>query len=69
VGLYPALTTVREFPRELGLHIAEFTLRRIQQPDLPPRQLLVPTELIRRNSIRAIELEPAPVSIDREHAR
>jgi DNA-binding LacI/PurR family transcriptional regulator len=24
--LYPALTTVREFPRELRLHLAEFTL-------------------------------------------
>jgi LacI family transcriptional regulator len=67
--LYPALSTVREFPRELGLHLAEFTLRRIQPPDLPPQQLLVPTELIRRDSIRAIEPEPAAVSIGREHAR
>jgi len=53
--LFPSLTTVREFPREVGLHLAEFTLRRIQEPDLPPQQLLIPTELIRRDSIRAIE--------------
>jgi DNA-binding LacI/PurR family transcriptional regulator len=53
--LYPALTTVREFPRELGVHLAEFTLRRIQEPDIPPQQLLMPTELIRRDSIRSIE--------------
>jgi LacI family transcriptional regulator len=53
--LFPALTTVREFPREVGLHLAEFTLRRIQEPDLAPQQLLIPTELIRRDSIRAVE--------------
>jgi DNA-binding LacI/PurR family transcriptional regulator len=53
--LYPALTTVREFPRELGVHLAEFTLRRIQEPDIPPQQLLMPTEMIRRDSIRTVE--------------
>jgi LacI family transcriptional regulator len=60
--LFPALTTVREFPREIGWHLAEFTLRRIQEVDLPPQQLLIPTELIRRDSIRAIDpaaAEPA----------
>jgi DNA-binding LacI/PurR family transcriptional regulator len=50
--LHPGLTTVREFPKELGEHLAEFALRRIQHPDLPPQQLLMPTELIRRKSIR-----------------
>jgi len=50
--LHPGLTTVREFPKELGEHLAEFALRRIQHPDLPPQQLLMPTELIRRRSIR-----------------
>ena len=67
--LYPALTTVREFPRELGLHLAEFTLRRIQEPDIPPQQLLMPTEMIRRDSIRPIELALAGVSEIRENAR
>jgi LacI family transcriptional regulator len=52
--LHPGLTSVREFPRELGTHLAEFTLRRIQEPDLPPQQLLLPTELIRRESVRRI---------------
>jgi DNA-binding LacI/PurR family transcriptional regulator len=46
------LTTVREFPKELGVHLAEFTLRRISQPNLPPQQLIMPTELIRRESVR-----------------
>jgi DNA-binding LacI/PurR family transcriptional regulator len=52
--LHPGLTTVREFPKELGEHLAEFTLRRIQQPDVAPQQLLMPTELIRRESVRHI---------------
>ena len=50
--LHPGLTTVREFPKELGGHLAEFTLRRIHEPDLPPQQLVMPTELIRRESVR-----------------
>ena len=50
--LHPGLTTVREFPKELGEHLAEFTLRRIQEPGLAPQQLLMPTELIRRESVR-----------------
>lgn len=50
--LHPGLTTVREFPKELGGHLAEFALRRIQEPNLPPQQLVMPTELIRRESVR-----------------
>lgn len=52
--LHPGLTTVREYPKELGVHLAEFTLRRIQEPDLQPQQLVMPTELIRRESVRQI---------------
>jgi DNA-binding LacI/PurR family transcriptional regulator len=57
--LHPGLTTVREFPKELGEHLAEFALRRIHEPDLSPQQLLMPTELIRRESVRRIALSPA----------
>jgi DNA-binding LacI/PurR family transcriptional regulator len=56
--LHPGLTTVREFPKELGGHLAEFALRRIHEPDLPPQQLVMPTELIRRESIRNISTGP-----------
>jgi DNA-binding LacI/PurR family transcriptional regulator len=56
--LHPGLTTVREFPRELGGHLAEFTLRRIQEPGLPPQQLMIPTELVKRESVRRLELAP-----------
>jgi DNA-binding LacI/PurR family transcriptional regulator len=52
--LHPGLTTVREFPKELGGHLAEFVLRRIHEPDLAPQQLVMPTELIRRESVRHI---------------
>jgi LacI family transcriptional regulator, galactose operon repressor len=57
--LHPGLTTVREFPKELGGHLAEFTVRRIHEPDLPPQQLVMPTELIRRESVRNIASSPA----------
>jgi LacI family transcriptional regulator len=67
--LFPALTTVREFPRELGVHLAEFTLRRIQEPDIPPQQLLMPTEMIRRDSIAFVEAGLAGVSSGREQVR
>ena len=60
--LHPGLTTVREFPKELGGHLAEFTLRRIHEPDLPPQQLVMPTELIRRESVRHIATSPAAVA-------
>ena len=52
--LHPGLTTIREFPKELGVHLAEFVVRRINQPDLAPQQLVMPTELIRRESVRHI---------------
>jgi DNA-binding LacI/PurR family transcriptional regulator len=50
---------VREFPKELGGHLAEFVLRRIQEPDLPPQQLVMPTELIRRESVRQVSSDHA----------
>lgn len=53
--LHPGLTTAREFPKELGSHLAEFTLRRIQEPNIPPQQLTIPTELVKRESVRRIE--------------
>jgi LacI family transcriptional regulator len=52
--LHPGLTTVREFPKELGGHLAEFAMRRIHEPDLLPQQLVMPTELIRRESVRQV---------------
>ena len=71
--MYPPLTSVREFPEELGKHLAEFVLKRIQQPDRPARQLTIPTQVVLRQSAgvpagprsKASNLEPegSPVEV------
>jgi DNA-binding LacI/PurR family transcriptional regulator len=48
--LYPALSTTREFPEHLGRSLAEAVLRRIEDPDQEPQQIIIPTEFIRRDS-------------------
>jgi DNA-binding LacI/PurR family transcriptional regulator len=50
----PPLTGVREFPEELGKHLAEFVVRRIQDPDRAPQQLTIPTRVMLRKSTRSI---------------
>jgi LacI family transcriptional regulator len=52
--MYPPLTTVREFPEELGRHLAEFVLRRIRSPGKEPQQLTIPTRVIVRESTRPL---------------
>lgn len=48
--LAPPLTSVREFPDELGMHLAEFVLRRLDNPDREPQQLTIPTKVMARES-------------------
>ena len=48
--LHPAVTSVREFPGELGKHLADFVLRRIKTPGMPGQTLTIPTQLIVRDS-------------------
>jgi len=55
--LYPPLTSVREFPEELGRHMAEFALQRLQNPDLAAQELTIPTQLVHRASVA-----PPPVA-------
>jgi DNA-binding LacI/PurR family transcriptional regulator len=55
----PPLTSVREFPEELGKHLAEFVLRRIQDPDRPPQQLTIPTRLVIRQSTKRLSASDA----------
>ena len=50
--LYPRLTTIREFPEQLGKQMVEIILNRIANPDLVPQRITVPTELIKRDSCR-----------------
>jgi DNA-binding LacI/PurR family transcriptional regulator len=48
--LYPALSSVREFPEQLGKQLVELVLNRIAKPDQGPQRVTVPTELIKRDS-------------------
>ena len=50
----PPLTSVREFPEELGTHLAEFVQRRIQKPDREPQSLTIPTRLVIRQSTQPL---------------
>jgi DNA-binding LacI/PurR family transcriptional regulator len=52
--LYPALTTIREFPEQLGKQMVELLLNRIANPDQEPQRIIVPTELIKHDSCRAL---------------
>jgi DNA-binding LacI/PurR family transcriptional regulator len=52
--LYPTLTTIREFPEQLGKQMVELLLNRIANPSRDPEQVTMPTELIKRDSCRAI---------------
>jgi DNA-binding LacI/PurR family transcriptional regulator len=48
--LYPALTTTREFPEQLGKQLVESVLNRIAKPDQDPQCVTIPTEFIKRDS-------------------
>jgi DNA-binding LacI/PurR family transcriptional regulator len=65
--LYPALTTIREFPEQIGKQMVELLLNRIAKPSLEPQRVTIPTELIkrdscRRKSSRAVEQRAAEIS-------
>jgi DNA-binding LacI/PurR family transcriptional regulator len=49
---HPPLTSVRVFSEQIGKSLAEVLLSRINQPTLPPQQLTIPTQVIRRESCR-----------------
>jgi DNA-binding LacI/PurR family transcriptional regulator len=50
--LSPALSSIREFPEQLGKKMVELLLRRIDNADTPPRQVTIPIELVKRESCR-----------------
>jgi DNA-binding LacI/PurR family transcriptional regulator len=53
--LFPTLTTLREFPEQLGKQMVELLLNRITNPSLEPQRVTLPTELIKRDSCRQIQ--------------
>ncbi|MGQ9681454.1 MAG: LacI family DNA-binding transcriptional regulator [Anaerolineae bacterium] len=48
--LYPPLTTVRGHSEESGWYIATLLFQRIENPDLPPRSVEIPVELMVRGT-------------------
>jgi DNA-binding LacI/PurR family transcriptional regulator len=53
--LHPALTTIREFPEQIGKQMVEVLLQRIRNPGQKPQRISVPTELVKRDSCREID--------------
>lgn len=47
----PPLSSVREFPEELGRHLAEFVLNRLEHPSVRHQQIVIPCQLVPRNSV------------------
>jgi DNA-binding LacI/PurR family transcriptional regulator len=52
--LHPGLTTTREFPEQLGQQMVKLVLSRIAQPNVTPRIMTIPTQLIKRESCRPL---------------
>jgi DNA-binding LacI/PurR family transcriptional regulator len=48
--LHPGLTTIREFPEQLGKQMVELLLNRIAKPGQEPQRVTIPTEFIKRDS-------------------
>ena len=56
--LYPGLTSLREFPEQIGKQMVELALSRIAKPGNEPQRVMVPTEVIKRDSCRQILTAP-----------
>jgi LacI family transcriptional regulator len=55
--LNPPLTSVRVFTDELGRQLAESLHKRIMQPDQPGGAIILPTQLVRRESCAHVSAE------------
>jgi len=51
---HPPLTTIRIDRKTMGVEGAKTILRRIKDPELPVRKLLITTELVERDSVRKL---------------
>ena len=45
-----SMTTVREFPEQVGSELARILLNRLAEPHIAPTQVVVPIEIVRRES-------------------
>ncbi len=62
--LYPALSTTREFPEQLGKQLVELVLSRIARPDQGPQRVTVPTELMKRDSVGPVNAARAATTAE-----
>jgi LacI family transcriptional regulator len=58
---HPALTSVQEFPEELGRQLAEFAINRMRNPGRPPQHVTIPTRLQVRQSVAPLAPQRAAV--------
>jgi len=54
-GLNPPLTSVRVFTEQIGRGMAALAVERLNQPDLPPEVITMPTQLVKRESCSSIQ--------------
>ncbi|MGH9326393.1 MAG: LacI family DNA-binding transcriptional regulator [Terriglobia bacterium] len=60
-ALDPPLTTVQEFPDQVGKELAKLVLNRIAHPDVAPQSSIIPTRLVKRASC----CPPRPIGLEK----
>ena len=68
-ALHPPLTTVRVFTEEIGRQAGELLFRQISQPRVPVKSVLLPTQLVRRESCAILPGELAASSTGKKSDR
>ncbi len=58
-NMHPPLTSVHGFLEQVGRQLAQMLMNRIAHPDLPPQHRMIPTQLAKRESCRAVEAPEA----------
>lgn len=56
--LRPSLTTIREFPEQLGKQLAELAIGQISGTAPVPRRISIPTEIVKRESCQSPSARP-----------
>jgi len=55
-SMNPSLTSVHVFVEQVGRQLAQMLMNRIARPDLPAQRQTIPTQLVKRESCRPIEV-------------
>jgi DNA-binding LacI/PurR family transcriptional regulator len=63
-ALNPPLTSVHVFTEQAGKQMAELVLKKISHPDLEPEVIIIPTQLVKRESCRPlVQTEMTPKTL------